>query len=341
MDEFAQTRAPDDLFDDDFTPVIETPAQQQVPAPPTYESNNIPRGPHNQSRPSRESTQDDSDNHIAPPDAATPISGVTESAQTITSPTAPNTTPRTPRAHQAVRGDRLATGGTQKPKLTEDELSERLAAAKLNNAKRAEAHRLAEADEASFQQREARAQQRRQDESKARRVMDMEREKNRLRKLEAGARGGREWDEGKEDRAEEREQQGFRRGMNGGVAPRGSRGGRRGGGGGGGFVDEAQDDFESRRGGFEGRGRGRGRSERGKGGGRGGGRGGSRGAANAPNLMDQQPLDPAVDFPALPTPTKPSTTPSTGPIVDQVGESLKTADARIESWADQVEAKEA
>lgn len=35
MDEFAQTRAPDDLFDDDFTPVAQpSPAQPPPPIPP-------------------------------------------------------------------------------------------------------------------------------------------------------------------------------------------------------------------------------------------------------------------------------------------------------------------
>lgn len=192
MDEFAQTRSPDDLFDDDFTPIDEPVIEEFIqPEPPQSRRgrNDGPRGrgrgrpmqhhqQHNQPTPSKQLSSDTP----AHPSAAGVADGPTSTAEAST--TEPDTTPR---PSTAVRGDRSATGGTTKPKLTEDELSARLAAAKLNNAKREEAHRLAEADEASFHQREAQASQRRQEEGRARRLMDQEREKNRLRKL--GAQG--------------------------------------------------------------------------------------------------------------------------------------------------------
>ena len=331
MDEFAQTRAPDDLFDDDFTPVLEPPAQPKSTDIDTFEnqSKEIPKGPRKASRPQTQKTPSSS-SLPAPLDNANEEND-NQTSEPPASPTAVNTTaPRPPKHHQAVRGDRLATGGTPRAKLTEDELSERMAAAKLNNAKRAEAHRLAEADEANFQQREAKASRRRQDEFRARRVMDMERERNRLRKLEAGAKGGREWDEGKEDRGADRERGGYRRGVNGGLSggPRGGRAGR-----GNLYTDGIPEIGEGRRGGYESRGRGRGRGERGR------GRGGRGGAvqSDAPhNMVQQQPPDPTIDFPALPTPSK-SRKQSLPP--DRVGESLESVDSKVESWADQVEAK--
>lgn len=148
MDEFAQTRQPDDLFDDDFIPVTEPtdPPTQPLRAP----RSKAPQKQDPQKQPTRQSAPD-----------STPTD----------SPNAPTSLEQAPKPPPAVRGDRSATGGVNKPKLTEDELSEKLAAAKLNNAKREEAHRLAEADEASFQRREAQASQKRREEGAARRAM--------------------------------------------------------------------------------------------------------------------------------------------------------------------------
>lgn len=104
------------------------------------------------------------------------------------------------------------------PKLTEDELSARIAAAKLHAAKIAAAHARAEADQASFQEREKVAEEKRRQEFQNRRAMDNERERNRLRKL--GAQTGREWDSTK--REEDYNPRGggsqYRRGMHGGVS---------------------------------------------------------------------------------------------------------------------------
>lgn len=188
MDEFAQTRQPDNLFDDDFTPISVGPAVQEA----------APRRSHTLGRNSNPSSNSRS---MAKP----------ADSEEVSKP--PDTEP----ASRAVRGDRSATGGITKPKLTEEELSARLEAAKLNNARREAAHRLAEADEASFQKQEAQEIQKRKELGVAREAMEKEREKNRLRKL--GAQAGREWDEGKEDepiRSPGESQ--YRRGVHGSIA---------------------------------------------------------------------------------------------------------------------------
>lgn len=293
MDEFAQTRQPDDLFDDDFTPISE-PVPSPI-EPPRGPRSKAPQRQYPPKQPSRPAALDP-----APAD----------------SPDAPLPPEQTAKPTPAVRGDRSATGGINKPKLTEDELSEKLAAAKLNNAKREEAHRLAEADEASFQKREAQASQKRREEGAARRAMDQEREKNRLRKL--AVKGGREWDEGKEeqDTRSERGSQ-FRRGAHGSVASQGR---------GGGHKDYENGETVSREYG-QSRGRGRGsdgeRGRRGRGGRGGRGRGGfEKGNDDPPNIQRNE------DFPSLP-----SSQPPAEPLASPTGEK--------QSWADQVETVQA
>lgn len=291
MDEFAQTRGADGLFDDDFTPIHEG------------SENHIPRQP--RPHPPFPASQPDTPNIVSFSQNAIPSNN--------TDPTPlPQQTSKPP---TAVRGDRTATGGVSKPKLTEDELSARLAAAKLNNAKRAEAHRLAEADEASFQQREARASQKRKEEGDAKRAMNMEREKNRLRKL--GAQGGREWDEAKKDPAA-----GQRRGAEGSVVSRsGSPGNTY-------QKDDDHEEYSERRRGYGSRG-GRGRGDRARGRGRG---------AFTPSKSKTTPqasLNSAADFPALPTaPSKEEK--KTPEPSDKAMKPLQPA-GRGESWADQVQ----
>ncbi|KAG4433629.1 hypothetical protein IFR05_010875 [Cadophora sp. M221] len=212
-------------------------------------------------------------------------------SNTNTQPTADNT-----RTH-AVRGDRSATGGPAHKKLTEQELTEKMAKMAILNAQKAEKHRLTEADQAAFQHREKElAKERREKaiaEKKNERVMEMERAKNRERKMKA--QGGREWDSEKvesdivDGRGRGRSSE-FVRGGHGGVI-RGARGGlaaskysvdE-------GVGEDIQESQPSRgRGGFEIRGRGRG--------GRGGGRGGKGANANT--------VPSAEDFPSLPTPSK-------------------------------------
>lgn len=72
-----------------------------------------------------------------------------------------------------------------------------MAAAKENAAKKAAAHARAEADQASFMEREQIAAKKRREELASRRVMDKEREQNRQRKLKAQT--GREWDSEKRE----------------------------------------------------------------------------------------------------------------------------------------------
>lgn len=350
MDEFAQTRGADDLFDDDFTP-IDAPISQTIQlAPPRQQpqpqrggrSDRAIRGHGNQTprqqRQTRPQPQPSPSEIVAP---KTPNGDLENSSTNQNGPPQNETDPEfTPQPQQlkppsAVRGDRTLTGGTLKPKLTEDELSARMAAAKINNDKRAEAHRLAEADEANFQQREAQASQKRKEEGVARRVMNQEREKNRMRKL--GTQGGREWDEGKAEQEPERGSQ-YRRGAHGGVAydtnsPRG------------GYQERKFNEFHERREGFVPRGGGKGRGDRGRGG---RGRGGF-----VPSKFAQQAMpDPVNDFPALPTTSKtqepirepppalPITQKTEQPTQhlpsEKVTQNLQPA-AGGESWADQVD----
>jgi hypothetical protein len=192
----------------------------------------------------------------------------------------------------------------QQPKLTEEELAARMAAVRLNAQKRSEAHKRAEADEASFQEREKVAAQKRRVDAQNRRVMDGERERNRQRKLNAQA--GRDWDAEKnqDDFNTTRGGRGqYRRGAHGGVQYDGGRTNGRARD----YEIESQvDDESNQKEPYRGRGRGRGR---GGGGGRGRGReefnsshvgrGGSR-QNNSRNLE----VGLESEFPALPPGTK-------------------------------------
>lgn len=192
-----------------------------------------------------------------------------------------------PQPTRAVRGDRSATGGPAHKKLTEEELSEKMAKMAIINAQKAERFRLSEADSAAFQLKEAELRRKRVEEQKNARAMDMERAKNRERKLQA--QGGREWDSEKlesdiVDRTKGRSCE-YVRGGHGGVM-RGDFAGRGfasvdddvGGGGDSGY-------YRGGRGGFEIRGRG----------GRGGGReGAARGGKVAPPVLKS-----AEEFPSL------------------------------------------
>lgn len=357
MEEFAQTRGLDSLFEDDFTPLTErvdrTTQKSTKLRPQGNNQANHPRGQEN-SRPNAANQVEEADSQK-------------------------NKASLGPKPSAAVRGDRSATGGINKPKLTETELSKRLEAAKVNSARREEAHRLAEADEASFQKREAQASQKRTQEGVTRRAMEGEREKNRLRKL--GARAGREWDEGKDEEqvSSPRESQ-YRRGAHGGVAYRD--GGRQQGGS---TEHEPRYQEETERGYFGHRG-GRGKGDRGRGdrsrgdrgraprGGRGRGSGfeGGKGIQNVyPNNQTTPPnLRADSEFPSLST-SRPGPKPgprskeSKGPLQqplassqnDIASSSSKTEEDRVammveskdagvvsspvvetESWADQVEA---
>lgn len=366
MDEFAQTRGADDLFDDEIIPVSaeEQQAQTEVVAPeperkpvsqeetPVIEKQPSPRvdtpqrgrgGERGRARGSgrgrglgktRGGLEDSrfADPKPAPSPrrkgpAKTPEPSATPDAK-VASPEKPQELvkegavqdeegngaeqPRVP----AVRGDRSATGGVRKvrtpkamlklvnllipvqPKLTEEELGKRIAAAKELATKKAAAHARAEADHAAFQEREQVAAKKRREEQAHRRVMDNEREQNRQRKLKAQT--GREWDSQK--REEDYNPRGgssqFRRGMHGGVSGYTRND----------FTDAVTDDVA---GGNDSPGRGRGRGGRG-GRGRGPSRGprGERASSKEPSDKTGKKAAPGVnneaDFPSLPAGKKPA-----------------------------------
>lgn len=207
-----------------------------------------------------------------------------------------------------------------------------MAAAKENAAKKAAAHARAEADQASFVEREQIAAKKRREELASRRVMDKEREQNRQRKLKAQT--GREWDS--EKREDDYNPRGggsqYRRGMHGGVSGQTRR-----------DFDGASEDTSHI---TPSRGRGRG--------GRGGrGRGPSRGPQERSSSKDQsdrkESKTPAVndesDFPSLPAgkaPAKSEKAADAGaptPVVTKPPPSMETLESTMSpvtgSWADQ------
>ncbi|KAE8356440.1 hypothetical protein BDV28DRAFT_102849 [Aspergillus coremiiformis] len=259
MDEFAQTRGGDDLFDDEIVPVaaepqvpLEVQALEESVATLTLET----QTPHSRTETSPRSrggerrgrgrgkgrggrrgsqssasrrgdggsrtksadgtVQNGKNNEESTHDVSAEATEQPrrEDAASDSKPSAETNGQRVP----AVRGDRSATGGIKKPKLTEEELSQRIAAARENAARKAAAHARAEADQASFLEREKVAEEKRRQERQNRRVMDSERERNRQRKLQA--LNGREWDSQKQE--EDYNPRGgrgqFRRGMHGGVS---------------------------------------------------------------------------------------------------------------------------
>ncbi|KAL4780434.1 hypothetical protein BJX76DRAFT_338064 [Aspergillus varians] len=379
LDEFAQTRGADDLFDDEIIPVA--PEEQQVqPEPQVVTHEEVTASPPIVDRES-ETTPVYSDSPArvrggerrgrgrgrggrggrgardsAPrrPDWAKNIPGDDGTAEPKAREVEENTAetlaekveepgqeedaaasgaaeaPRVP----AVRGDRSATGGIKKPKLTEEELSRRIAAARENAAKKSAAHARAEADQALFNEREKIAEKKRREERANRRVMDTERERNRLRKLQA--LNGREWDADKpEEEVSSRGGRGqFRRGMHGGVSGytrRGLEDGQPG--------EELPDNSAPQPHGHRGRGRGA----------RGGrGRGGHRGAQG--HTPGEKPSDippqakatstPVIsneaEFPSLPGGEKKEVKPNVSvPALDVSSKPLSPISGA--TWADQVE----
>ncbi|KAK3051871.1 hypothetical protein LTS18_012359 [Coniosporium uncinatum] len=354
-DEFAQTRPPDDLFDDDFIPIsaptapitsaTSQPTPPTQPRPPTEPSSFSIRGRASRSRGGHNRTSPPQHHLPSEPDIITTASA-TPDAPPENAPEAATTTATTI-IPTAVRGPRHLTGGTPKPKLTDAELSARLSAMSIKNRSLAEAHARAEADRQSSEKREQQAVVRRREERVNRQQMMGERERNRQRKL--GARGGREWDVEKEEEEIEgraREPGGGMRGAHGGVVgSRGDLGDSR-------FArvedeqgqdqSQGQDGFEIR--GNADRGRGRGRGGRGRGG---RGRGdGERGGAQQRQQRQAPPT--ADDFPELPA-KAPQVEGGAEAKVSTPSEPTNKKDLKIyalglaspggekKSWADQVE----
>ncbi|RHZ54373.1 uncharacterized protein CDV56_105084 [Aspergillus thermomutatus] len=376
IDEFAQTRGGDDLFDDEIVPVsadeqvqaeVQTPGENvaaiesqeppRIDTPPRSRGGDRRggrgrgrgrggRGSHHSGRgraeggprgKSTDNATEREDNRVEDAARDTPVEGSEQStkedetksdAKSDAKPAGAANGTEAQRV-PAVRGDRSATGGVKKPKLTEEELARRIAAAKENAAKKAAAYARAEADQASFLEREKVAEEKRRQERQNRRAMDSERERNRLRKLEA--LGGREWDATK--REEDYNPRGgrgqFRRGMHGGVSGYARR-----------DFDDARTEEESLEGRHHHNHRGRGRG--GKGGrGRGASRvapfdGASDGAASAatpavPVLNNEQ------EFPALPAGGDKSTDKTVSALADKLETSLSPVSGA--TWAEQVESQ--
>ncbi|KAF8850117.1 hypothetical protein BDZ45DRAFT_680013 [Acephala macrosclerotiorum] len=357
MDEFAQSREDDDLFADEFEPVADSTAiiEEVKPAfaTPQYEesaisnppqaSNHAPRyqGQERRGRGGRgrgrgqERTHNQNglgaSRYADPPPQPAPVSSHTpapeappsqattqsDNAPPPTEPANPIASTRTP----AVRGDRSATGGPAHKKLTEEELTAKMAQMAILNEKKAERHRLSEADQAAFQHREKELAKERKEkaqaEKKNERLMEMERAKNRERKMKA--QGGREWDSEKletdivDGRGRGRSSE-YVRGGHGGVI--------RGRGAGGGLGDSRWsaagdevpvEEFESTRG------RGRGRGGR-------GGRSG-RGAKGSGSVVPT-----FEDFPSLPTAPKTSS----GGEVKAATEAVKSPMETAHDWAEEM-----
>jgi hypothetical protein len=162
---------------------------------------------------------------------------------------------------------------------------------KILNAQKAERFRLSEEDSAAYARKEKEMAKKRVEEQKNARAMDMERAKNRQRKL--AAQGGREWDSEKQEsdivdgKGRGRSSE-YVRGGHGGVIKGGLAGSR-----------YAQAEGEEGEGGQSFRGRGgfeiKGRGNR-------GGRGGREGRSTPATVPAPE------DFPELPNARKPLTT---------------------------------
>ncbi|KEF52488.1 uncharacterized protein A1O9_11330 [Exophiala aquamarina CBS 119918] len=399
MDEFAQSRGDDDLFDDEIVPFDTPPSPEKVAAQLEHISlqssssdapgevdaatSRAPTARHDSSEALRARPRGRGSNAISradpgkrvglseskwaahPAASSKPKSSVKETASTSTLETQPahvetpatshqpedstadstptmntsissvNPNPRPP----AVRGDRTATGGVRKPKLTEEELSAKLAEAKERSQNRAAAHARAQADAANFEERERIAEQKRAKDRVERKVMDNEREKNRQRKI--AVMGGREWDAGKneEDFRANGSGRGGRRGYQPGLTPQQ-------------YYAQDEDDLKQYEW-NEDRGRGRGTRGRGGRGGRGRGRGGRGGFGNddrnSPHSQQQPAWSADADFPALPgsegTQKKQTGNETTsarpGPARWASGDLATSGNgAGGGSWAEQVEASE-
>lgn len=335
MDDFAQSREPDDLFADEIEPADEEPTYESPKIQPDSPVNSIvptaptqyqqggqigggrgatgPRGGRGRGRgrggpgsrgapQASQPSQVESVSRVAsnPPSGdvdstdASPPSPPADVAIATAQPSAVNEQSRI----TSVRGDRSATGPAKPTKRSPAELDELMSSMKLKNAAKTKAFERSEKDQATFLQRQQQAAAKQKEETKAIREQDMEREKNRLRKMKA--QGVREWDSEKQesdivDRSRGNSS-GYTRGAHGGVSGT-IRGGRlaasR-------YGGDEEDLFAAKgegRGELSSRTRGS-RSGRGNRGGR--GRGG-----DTTSISQTAPQD--IDFPALPGATKHST----------------------------------
>ena len=207
VEESMQTRPPEDLFGDDFTPVEQPTFEQPATEPTVVEQAPVePLPSQPSSQPSRtkgdgtrgrgrgrgRGPRKDSQGQASHAQTEDKNEGTQAHVHALeNAPTGPKK-----ETIASVRGDRRGTGGVRKPKLSETELAEKMAQIQIKNASLTAAHARAEADAASFAEREQQAKEqsakRAKEERRDRQQMMGERERNRLRKLKALE--GREWD---------------------------------------------------------------------------------------------------------------------------------------------------
>lgn len=308
-------------------------------------NSNEPRQNNNESRRNNQDrTKREPQPKDASKDAAKDITKETSTEQQEQQDQQPSATATTAepskQATNAVRGDRTATGGLRKPKLSEQELAEKMSRISLKNEKLAAAHARAEADAADFAEREEVAAKRRQEERRDRQQMMGEREKNRLRKLKAV--GGREWDAEKPDDADAfggpRQAGGRGRGAHGGIAGQRNQDGSREG-----FSGDKEDYTDGREYMYrEDRGRGRGRGRGGRGGAPGrGGRGPQQeksSSQSVPKPNDFPDLSGSASAPKFDTAPPPTMAFPTKAKVEKLDiDDQLTPGTEKKSWADMME----
>jgi hypothetical protein len=331
--EFAQSREDDDLFADDFEPVSAPIVVEEAPiiapqhepvanvpqvkngaqrsSPPRGESNNHERRNNNRDRGSERKrggrgrggatnnglnssryASQEPESAVAPPAEATPSTEQVPTGPSETAASPSDTHPQLNKPIPSVRGDRSLTGGPSHKKLTEEELTAKLERMKIINAEKSKSFQKSEEDRAGYAEKVEEERRKRAEEMATRRVMEGERMKNRERKLKA--MGGREWDEGKDEKDFEdkkgRSSQYVRGGHGGVIRGRGGLAGSR-------YNDELEENgYSGGSDNYRGRGSNRGRGGRGR---DSNGRGGRGAASPRP-----QTVPAPEDFPSLPTPSK-------------------------------------
>ncbi|KAL2152882.1 hypothetical protein VTH82DRAFT_4037 [Thermothelomyces myriococcoides] len=214
----------------------------------------------------------------------------------------------------AVSQARLNSGANPRPKLTEEELTERMEKMRLLAAEKTRRFEEAQRDEsefvAAYERDMEEALRRRRAAEEARRRLEDERARNRERKLKAmAAKEGGGWDAGKEDHLGGRddERRSSFRGAHGGV-----RGSRSGGLGASRFAGGPSDEG----GDFNGFGL-RGRGGRGRGGGGGRGRGGGGRGGGGRTLFDEREGENGRDQARSPNPHTAPPPASSSPSAEQ------------------------
>lgn len=294
----------------------------------------------------------------APEDSSDAVEGATPSAPADEDPNAPPpNAPTGPAAATAAAGQqtpvkpasvtseaRLKSGANPRTKLTDEELSAKMAAMAVASAEKMRRHNQAQRDERDHEmamarsaedarkRRAAEQEKRRQAEEDRQRLED-ERAKNRERKLKAmGAKDGA-W----EQEAQQEDRRAFTGGANGGI--RGSKGlhsGRLGGLQGSKYATGDGDDAPEDRGYHNHRG--------GRGGGRGRGRGGDFGGRGG-DRNGQQASKPAInneaEFPPLSTNAAPKTAAVEAVKKSETPVKMFSPLAPNARWDDEVEAEDA